>query len=70
LVVREDVEVGAGGEAEDRVLEGAEPAGEAAGVFRGGSAPVEVRGELGGGECPVAGDQVFQDGRFQGGLAG
>jgi hypothetical protein len=38
--------------------------------FRGSGAPVQVRGESGGGECPVAGEQVFQDGRFQGGLAG
>jgi hypothetical protein len=43
--------------------------GEAAGVFRGSGAPVEVPGEPGGGECPVAGEQVFQDGRVQGGLA-
>jgi hypothetical protein len=70
LVVREDAEIRAAGEAEDQVLEGAEPAGEAAGVFRGSGAPVEVRGEPGAGECPVAGEQVFQDGRFQGGLAG
>ncbi len=42
---------------------------QAAGVFRCGSAPVEVRREPGAGECPVAGEQVFQDGRFQGGLA-
>jgi hypothetical protein len=39
-------------------------------VSRGSGAPVEVRGEPGGGECPVAGEQVFQDGWFQGGLAG
>ena len=37
---------------------------------RAGGEPVEVRGEPGAGECPVAGKQVFQDGRFQGGLAG
>src|SRR5436305_1963313 len=55
FVVGEDVPVGAGGEAEDQVLEGAEPAGEAAGVFRGGGAPVEVGGQPGGGERPVAG---------------
>ena len=49
FVVGEDVQVGAGGEPQDQVLEGAEPAGEAAGVFRGGGAPVEVDFESGGG---------------------
>ena len=70
FVVGEDVEVRAGGEAEDQILEGAEPAGEAAGVLRGGGAAVEVRGQPGGGERPVAGEQVFQDGRVQCGLPG
>jgi len=70
LVVREDVEVRTGGEAEDQVLESAEPAGEAAGVFRGGGAREEVRREPGAGECPVAGEQVFQDGGSRAGWPG
>jgi hypothetical protein len=36
-----------GSETEDQVLEDAEPAGEAADVFCGGGAPVEVRREPG-----------------------
>ena len=70
FIVREDVQVRAGGEPQDQVLEGAEPAGEAAGVLRGGGAPVEVGGQPGGGQCPVAGDQVIQDRGVQDGLPG
>ena len=33
-------------------------------------AAVQVRGEPGGGQCPVAGDQVVQDGGVQGGPSG
>ena len=36
FVVGEDVQVRAGGEPQDQVFEGAEPAGDAAGVFGGG----------------------------------
>src|SRR5450756_2563441 len=53
LVVRENVQVRAGGEAEDHVLVLQEPAGDPAGVLRGGGLPVAVRGEAGLGECPV-----------------
>jgi hypothetical protein len=69
-VVGEDVQVRAGGDAEDEVLERQEPAGDAAGVFGGGGAAVQVRGQPGGRECPVAADEVLQDGGFQGRLPG
>ena len=49
FVVGEDVQVGAGGEPQDQVLEAEEAAGEAPGVLRGGGAPVEVGGQAGGG---------------------
>jgi hypothetical protein len=58
-----------GSKPEDQVFEAEEPAGDPAGVFGGGGAAVEV-GEPGGGEFPVAGDQVLQDGGVQGGLPG
>ena len=45
LIAGEDVQVRAGGEAEDHVLVLQEPAGDPAGVPRGGGAPVEVRGQ-------------------------
>src|SRR5215472_9597835 len=70
LVVGEDVQVRAGGEAEDHVLEVQEPAGDAAGVLRGGGPAVDVRGEPVRDQCPVAGDQVLQDGGIQDGLPG
>ena len=38
------------------------------GVLRGDGAPVEIGGQPCGGQCPVAGDQVVQDGGVQGGL--
>ena len=38
LVIGENVQVRAGGEAQDEVLEGEEPAGDAAGIIRGGGA--------------------------------
>jgi hypothetical protein len=38
LVVGEDLQVRAGGKAEDEVFEGQEPAGDAAGIIRGGGA--------------------------------
>ncbi len=44
--------------------------GRAAGFFRGGSAGVQARGQPGGGQRPVSGEQVIQDGRVQGSLAG
>jgi len=44
FVVGEDVQVWAGGEPQDHVFEGAEPAGDAAGVAGGGGAPVQVGG--------------------------
>ena len=43
-------------------------AGQAAGVFGGGAAPVEVGGQPGGGQRPVPGDQVLQDRGVQRGL--
>jgi len=49
FVVGEDVQVGAGGEPQDQVLEAEEAAGEAAGVLRGGGAAVEAGFESGGG---------------------
>jgi hypothetical protein len=49
FVVREDVQVRAGGEAQDQVLEVQEPAGDAACVLRGGGAAVEAGGQPGGG---------------------
>src|SRR5271170_6089946 len=58
FIIGEDVQVGAGGEPQDHVLAVAEPAGEAAGILSGGGAPVQVRGQAGGGQVPVAGDQV------------
>jgi hypothetical protein len=69
FVAGEDVQVGAGDEPQDQVLEAEEAAGEAAGVLRGGGAAVEAGFESGGGQCPVAGDQVTEDGGAQGGLA-
>jgi len=44
LVIGEDVQVRAGGEPQYQVFEGAEPAGQAAGVFRGRGPAVEVGG--------------------------
>jgi hypothetical protein len=70
FVIGEDVQVRTGREPQDQVLEAEEPAGDAAGVFRGGGAAVEVAGQPGGGERPVAGDEVVQDGGVQGGLPG
>jgi hypothetical protein len=49
FVVGEDVQVRAGGEPQDHVLIGEEPAGEAAGVLRSGGAPVEISFQPGGG---------------------
>ena len=69
FVVGEDVQVGAGDKSQDEVFETAEAAGQAAGVFGGGGAPVEVGGQPGGGQFPVAGQQSLQRGGFQGGLA-
>ena len=66
FVVGEDVQVGAGREAQDHVLEGQEPAGDPPGVLRGRGAPVSVRGQPGRGQRPVPGDQVVQDARAQG----
>ena len=52
FVVGEDVQVGAGGEAQDQVLEAEEAAGEPAGVFGGGGPTVETGGQADGGQCP------------------
>ena len=70
FIVREDLQVRAGGEPQDQVLESAEPAGKAAGVLRGRGLPVQVSGQPGAGQRPVAGDQVIQDRGVQDGLAG
>jgi len=70
FVVGENVQVRAGSKAQDQVLEAEEPAGDTARVLRGGGAPVEVAGEAGGGEFPVAGDQLVEDRGVQDGLAG
>src|SRR5260221_4332343 len=70
FIVGEDVQVRAGGEPQDQVLEGAEPAGEAAGVGRGGGGPGEGGGQPGGGQGPGTGDQVIRHRRRQDGLAG
>jgi hypothetical protein len=70
FVVSADVQVRAGSEAQDQVLEGQEAAGDPAGVFGGRGAAVEVGGEPARVECLVAGDPVLQDGGVQGGLPG
>lgn len=44
FIVGEDVQVGAGGEPQDQVFKAEEAAGEAAGILRGGGAPVEACG--------------------------
>ena len=49
FIIGEDVQVRTGGESQDQVLEGAEPAGEAAGVSCAGDAPVQIGGQPGGG---------------------
>jgi hypothetical protein len=51
FVAGEDVQVRAGGEPQDHVLEEAEPAGEAAGVLRSSGAPAEVGGQAGCGQA-------------------
>ncbi len=55
---------------EDQILERQEPAADPAGVPGGGGAAVQVRGEPGSSEFPVAGDQVLQHRRVQDGQAG
>jgi len=69
LVVGEDVQVGAGREAQDHVLEVQEPAGDPPGVLRGCGAPVGVGGQPGRGQRPVPGEQVVQDAGVQGCLS-
>jgi hypothetical protein len=57
LHAQEDEASGSGDparEPQDQVFEAEEPAGDAAGILRGGGAPVEVGGEPGGGEFAVA----------------
>src|SRR5437762_4333255 len=70
FVVGEDVQVRAGGEAQDHVLVAQEPAGEAAGVPGDGTVPEPAAPEPFGGGLPVAGGQLVQDGGVQRGLAG
>ena len=70
FVVGEDVQVGAGREAEDHVLEVQEPAGDPAGVLRSRGPALGVRGEPVRGERLVAGEEVLQDGSVQDCLPG
>ena len=70
FVVGEDVQVRAGGKAQDHVLVAQEPAGQAAGVPGGGAVPEPAAPEPFGGGLPVAGYQLVQDGGAQRGLAG
>src|SRR6185312_7884304 len=57
FIIGEDVQVRAGDEAEDHVLVPQEPAGDPAGIACGRGAPVEVRGQAGPGDGPVAAGQ-------------
>jgi hypothetical protein len=54
FAIGENVQVRAGSEPQDHVLEVQEPAGDPAGVFGGRGTAVDVRGETGRGQCPVS----------------